>query len=215
MLDSIPYSYRVALLVAVMSLIAAIDWRRNRQNATKWKEYAFVIVAGVVGAAFGFFNDLVTSSISPEYFVLGKGLPGGEGLTLRAGFLGMKAGFSAGAIAGAICLYAATRRSSNPPLAFRNILSFLWRPVVLAIIAASALALAFRQHDPFDFFAQLDCAVDSEQIRRFLLVWWIHAGLYLGLLVALVWIIADIVRLRKRQFFDERGQIDHNQGAAR
>lgn len=199
MLDIIPYWYRVAFLLAVMSLVASVDWRRNRQNATKWKEYAFVIVAGVVGMAFGFFNDLLTSSLSPEYFVLGKGLPGGEGLTLRAGFLGMKAGFSAGAIAGAICLYAATRKSSCPPLAYHKLLGFLWRPIVLAVITAFVLVLGFRQHDPFDFSGQLDCVIKSEQIHRFLLVWWIHVGLYLGLLLGIIWIIRDIVRLGRRQ----------------
>jgi hypothetical protein len=36
-------------------------------------------------------------------------------------------------------------------------------------------------------------------MARFLTVWWIHAGLYLGLLVSVVWIIVESVRLRKRQ----------------
>ena len=41
--------------------------------------------------------------------------------------------------------------------------------------------------------------VSSQQIARFLIVWWIHVGLYLGLLVSVVWIIVDSARLRKRQ----------------
>jgi uncharacterized membrane protein YfcA len=73
MYDIVPYWFRVALLLFLMSVVAAIDWGRNRQGATRWKEYGFVIVSGVVGALFGLLNDLITSSISPEYFLFGKG----------------------------------------------------------------------------------------------------------------------------------------------
>ena len=199
MIETIPYWCRIVLLLLLMSLVAAIDWLWNRQKATKWNEYGFVIVSGVIGTLFGFLNDLITSSISPEYFIFGKGLDPGEGLTLRAGILGMKAGFSAGAIAGAICLYLSTRDCSCPPLAYRRLLGFLWRPVTLAVTTAFILALFFRQLDPLDLSAQLEGILDSQQIERFLTVWWIHSGLYLGLLASVVWIIVDIARLRKRQ----------------
>lgn len=202
MLETIPYWCRIALLVLLMSVIAAIDWQRNRQNATKWKEYGFIIVSGIVGTTFGLFNDLITSSISPEYFIFGKGLASGDRLPLRAGVLGMKAGFSAGAIAGAICLYAGTRACSCPPLNCRRLLPFLRRPVILAIVTAFVLALSFRRYDPFVFSVELDGILDRQQIRRFLLVWWIHVGLYAGLLVSVVWIVVDVSRLRRRHMPD-------------
>jgi hypothetical protein len=157
------------------------------------------VVAGVIGTLIGLFNDLITSSISPEYFIFGKGLDPGAGLTLRAGILGMKAGFSAGALAGAIVLYASTRDCPYPPLAYRRLLGFLWRPVALAATTALVMALFFHRLDPFGFSAQLEGILRSRQIQRFLAVWWTHSGLYLGLLVSIVWIIVDIARLRKRQ----------------
>jgi hypothetical protein len=198
MIETVPYWYRIALLLLLMSLVAAIDWLRNRQNATKWKEYGFVVVSGIVGTLFGLLNDLITSSISPEYFIFGKGLDPGDGLTLRASILGMEAGFSAGAIAGAICLYVSTRKSRHPPLGYRRLLGFLWRPVALTATTAIILAIIFRHLDPFGFSAELEGLVDSQQIHRFLTVWWIHSGLYFGLLVSVVWIIKDIGKLRKR-----------------
>ncbi len=197
MIEIVPYWCRVALLLLLMSVVAAIDWLRNRQKATKWKEYGFVIVSGIVGTAFGLLNDMITSSISPEYFVFGKGLDPGDGSTLRAIFLGMQAGFSAGAIAGAICLYASTRNNGRPPLAYRRLLGFLWRPVALA--PATAIVLVFCQLDPFGFSIQLDGILNSQQMERFLAVWRIHAGVYFGLLVSVVWIIVDIIRIRKRK----------------
>lgn len=199
MLESIPYWCRVAVLFVAMSLVAGMDWHRHRQKAAKWKEYGFVVLAGIVGMVFGFFNDLITSSISSEYFLFGKGLAVGDALVLRAGVLGMKAGFSAGAIAGAICLYASTRHCSWPPLPYRRLLGFLWRPIALAALTAMVLAFCFRDHDPLDFSAQLDGIVDSRHMRPFLLIWWIHVGLYLGLLMSVGWILVDVARLRKRR----------------
>ena len=110
----------------------------------------------------------------------------------------MKAGFSAGAIAGAVCLYANTRNRRRPPLAYRRLLGFLWRPVAAAWATSSILALGFHTMDPLDFAAQLVGVLDSQETQRFITVWWIHTGIYLGLIASIVWIILDIVRLRKR-----------------
>lgn len=198
MIQTVPYWFRIALLLLVLSLVAAIDWLWNRQKATKWKEYGFVVVSGIIGTVFGFLNDLITSSISPEYFIFGKGLDPGDGLILRAGVLGMEAGFSAGAIAGAICLYASTRNNGRPPLAYRRLLGFLWRPVALAPATALVLVFSCRHLDPAGFSILLDETLDSQQMERFLTVWWIHSGLYLGLLVSVAWIVNDIGRLRKK-----------------
>ena len=198
MVETIPYWCRISLLLVLMSLFAASDWFRAGQKATKWKEYGFVVLSGMLGALVGLLNDLVTSSISPEYFVLGKGLDPGAGLALRAGLLGMKAGFSAGAIAAAVCLYVGTAGRTLPPLVYRGLFGMLWRPVASAATGAAILVIAFRQFDPFGFSSLLDDTLDGEQIARFLTVWWVHSGLYLGLLVSIVWIIVDIAQLRNR-----------------
>jgi len=64
MIEAIPYWCRILLLFLLMSLVAAIDWLRNRQKPTKWKEYGFVIVSGAIGTLFGFFNDLKPEAAS-------------------------------------------------------------------------------------------------------------------------------------------------------
>ena len=61
-----------------------------------------------------------------------------------------------------------------------------------------SMALFFRQHDPLNFSGELVQVLNSEQIRRFLTVWWIHLGLYLSFLVSVPWMVVDITRLRKR-----------------
>ncbi|MFZ5830079.1 MAG: hypothetical protein ACOY3P_08325 [Planctomycetota bacterium] len=198
MLNSIPFWARVAFLMLAMAGIAAVDWRRNGRRTKKWKEYGFVLLAGVLGAAFGFANDLITSSLSPDYFVFGKGIAEGPWFTLRASTVGIEAGFSAGAIAGAVCLFAGVGGRRLPPLGYPKLLGMLWRPVALAMIAAVVSAFCFRQYDPMNLAKQLQRFLDSDQMQRFLLVWWIHAGLYFGLLAGVVWIVVDVLRLRRR-----------------
>ncbi|MHC4648133.1 MAG: hypothetical protein ACYTBJ_21950, partial [Planctomycetota bacterium] len=76
----IPYLYRVFALLLLMSLSAAHDYWRNRGASRKWREYTFVVAGGLLAGLIGLLNDLITSSISPEYFCLGKGLAAGDGL---------------------------------------------------------------------------------------------------------------------------------------
>ncbi len=185
------------MLISLIAFIVAIDRHRHGAEATKPKEYGFVILTGIVGSLFGLFNDLFTSSISPDYFIFGKGLAPGNGFTMRVAILAVEAGFSAGAIAGAICLYASTRKGALA-IPFQKLVKLLWKPVVLAVATAFTLAFFFRQLDPLNFSEELAEVLDAQQIRRFLMVWWIHLGLYLSLLVSVPWMVVDITRLRRR-----------------
>ncbi|MHC4623798.1 MAG: hypothetical protein ACYS4W_07835 [Planctomycetota bacterium] len=48
----IPYMYRVLALVMLMSAVAAYDYYRNGLKSTKWREYSFIIGAGLIGPWF-------------------------------------------------------------------------------------------------------------------------------------------------------------------
>lgn len=193
MVDSIPYWARVAALVALMVAVAGAEVVIRGRNATRWKEYGFVLGAGLAAGLFGLANDLVTSSISPDYFVLAKGLPV-DSLPQSAGLLGFQAGFSAGAIAAAFCVYIATRSSRRPAFSLGRLAFLAWRPFALAVALAVLLPLLFSRFDPLDFEAMLAPILTPPQIGRFIRVWWIHGGLYLGLLTGVLWITIDIKR---------------------
>ena len=64
---------------------------------------------------------------------------------------------------------------------------------------AALVALLFHRCAPFTFLAELKGILTPQQIHRFMIVWCMHAGLYSGLLMAVVWIVVDIVRLRRKQ----------------
>jgi hypothetical protein len=185
MFDRFPFSYRVALLLGLMTVAAAVDyWRRGRE-ATRYREYSFIWIAGMLGGLVGFANDCVTSSMSPDYFTVGKGLEAGNGLRWRAGVYGCEAGFSAGAIGGAVCLFVRGRNSRFSTEQMRRWLRTLWMPVAGAIFLGLVLPIVAGGLDPLGLSARLGSLLNTDQIGRFRRVWWIHMGLYAGLIIGL------------------------------
>jgi hypothetical protein len=191
------FSYRVVLLLGLMLVVSLVDFYRNGAQAVKFREYGFVIITGLIGATVGFVNDLITSSISPEYFIFGKGLEEGPDLRMQAGLFGLRVGFSAGVIGGAVCLYASRRKSGCPPAKFSHLLRLLWMPVAGAILCGIALPLAFSKFDPARFSSQLPGLLDTGGISRFLQVWWTHVGLYTGMVIGLTAMIRRSIKDRK------------------
>lgn len=189
MFSQISFSARLILLIGLMATVSLIDWRRNGAAAAKFREYGFILLTGVLGGAVGFCNDLLTSSISPDYFVLGKGLENGPNLRWEAGLLGAQAGFSAGVIGGAVCLFATYGKSPANRFAFLKLAGLLWLPVSAAIVGGLIAALCFSTFDPAHFSSQLSSLLDPLRIADFRHVWWIHTGLYAGLVLGLVALI--------------------------
>ena len=180
-----------------MLAVSLVDLYRNGARAVKFREYGFVLIAGVVGAIVGFANDLITSSISPQYFTLGKGLEDGPDLQIRAGLFGLQVGFSAGVIGGAVSLYAGRRKSAHSPEPFSRLLQLLWMPVAGAVLGGILLPSGLSRFDPARFSAQLDALLSAGEISRFRQVWWIHVGLYAGMVVGLAVMIRRAIGERK------------------
>lgn len=197
MYNHFPFWYRVVLLLGLMLVVALLDFYRQGAQATKFREYGFLVITGVIGGVFGLINDLITSSISPDYFIFGKGLDVGPNLRVRAGLLGLQVGFSAGVIGGAICLYVCRRKSIYPPITCSRLLRILWMPITSAVICGIALPLAFSQFDPAHFSTELSSLLDGGKLNRFRQVWWTHVGLYVGMTIGLVAMILRATKERK------------------
>jgi len=197
MLARFPFWSRAAFLAALMLLGAVLDLRRHGRAATRYKEYAFIWLTGLMGCLAGGTADMITSSISPAYFTLGKGLLDGEGFKLRVALFGLQEGLSAGVIAGAVCMYAGRRKSKFAPLGFGPMLGLLWIPMTGAFAGALLLPLAAGASDPAALALKMDGALWAAQIVPFVRVWWIHTGLYGGLLAGLLCMIGLVVRRRK------------------
>ncbi|MCP4374711.1 MAG: hypothetical protein GY794_00810 [bacterium] len=193
-MPDIPFWVRFAALIAFLASVAGIDLWYRRQRATRWKEYLFILATGCAGAVFGAMTDMVTSSISPEYFIFGKGLPA-EGIRWSAMTLGLQAGFSAGAIAGALCLFIGVRKLNDSRISLPTVAMFAWRPFVLAVIFAAVFPFAFVWFDPLGLVESFTKPLGAESAEKFLTVWHIHLGVYLGLTVGAGWMIVKIRRI--------------------
>lgn len=190
----IPFRYRVVGLIVLMAVVAGIERLRKGRQAARWKEYGFALLCGCMGAAVGAMNDAITSSISPEYFTLGKGLSE-ERLHWNAVYLGMSAGFSAGVIGGALTLVALGR--NRPP--FKKLLPLLAIPVLAALAAGTVAWICAPGWDPVHLAASLDGVISPSQLKDFRQVWWIHTALYTGLALGLAAMILAGRRLARAQ----------------
>jgi hypothetical protein len=192
-MPDVSFWMRAAALVALMGCVAAVDLWCRRDRARRWKEYLFILATGCAGAVFGAMTDLITSSISPEYFIFGKELPE-EGLCANAMLLGLQAGFSAGIIAGALCLFVGMRKRTAA-IKMPKVMLLAWRPLLLAIVLGALAPFVFSWFDPFGFVEHLTRPLGLETAERFLRVWHIHLGVYLGLGLGLMWMIAKLLKL--------------------
>jgi hypothetical protein len=153
-----------------------------------------------VGAVLGGINDYcITCRLSPEYFRLGKGIPGGDGFPLRVLILGLLAGVGPGAMTASVYLFVNSRNKDVPRLPWMRL--SLWLGIPMAVAAGLALTLPFflATWDPLGFRSVLHRLLDEDQIRRFLFVWWIHLSLYVGALLGLAGGAVAIHRTRRRR----------------
>lgn len=180
-MNSIPYWCRVAALLALAAVLIFHDMRKG--SSTRLWEYGCLFLVGTVGAVYGAANDAITVWMSPDYFVLGKGLDAGESLTSNAIRLGSQAGFSAAVIACAIWLFAL--RHTPAPRRCRLLAATAWLPFATAVAFSLGGAVFLRRLDPLRFSLRLAGIITPDRVMAFLTVWWVHAGAYLGLCAGL------------------------------
>lgn len=184
------FIWRLLCLTVLLTLIAWWDYRRLGPTARRWQEYLFLYSAGACAALLGALNDLYTVSVSPDYFISGKGLEAGDGLMLRAMGLGAQAGFVAGVVI-AGCLLLRFRRET-------------WRTLVqfIAWISGGAIGIAWlsqlilpRFLSSLDYVSQMPWS--DQQKEDFIFVWSIHIGLYIGALLMLLVIVIGVKSQRQ------------------
>ena len=197
-MPDIPFWIRVVALVVLMAVVAGVDLRFRRGRSKRWREYLFILIAGCLGGVFGLLTDMATSSISPEYFICAKGLPA-DGITAHAMLLGLQAGFSAGVIAGAICMFVGVRKNDSAQISPPGCLVLLWRPVLLALLLAAAAPFALGWFDPLGLEELFGGPLGPDKIANLLAVWRIHLGVYLGLGVGMVWVIVKMRRISAKR----------------
>lgn len=140
-INGVPFWTRALVVLTALACVGAVELALCRGRAQRWKEYAAWLTFAALGALFGAANDLITSGLSPSYFELGKGLPGGSELRWAAIGLGARAGTAAGLLIGGILLMANNPGNSGPPLTYRRLATVALVPFLTAALGAPLLAL--------------------------------------------------------------------------
>lgn len=198
---------RIALGAAVFAGLALWELRRRGRQARRWREYLFLLTAVAGAMAYGTLNDQLTVTISWEYFLYGKELvnvlggdaPPAEGpLRWEAAKIGMKATWTAGLLLGAAMLTANSIPKKIPPLPLRQLYGLLAAALLPTVCLAALGGLAGRLGwlTALGGFREM-AAAELWRPTRFMCVWGIHLGGYVGGLVGAVTATVRIVRRRR------------------
>jgi hypothetical protein len=189
---------RLGVLLVVLGAILAWDYRRHGAKGTRWREYLFLVAVGLLGAGIGVAHDLVTSSISEDYFVIGKGMNKGVGFRSSVIELGAHAGFLAAVVGAGIYLLANGRRDGTSPLSLGRLARLVWKPLACALLGAAVLG-GLATAVPPDGALRLEFVrgLSMPERARFVRVWGIHIGVYGGLLLGMVWGVLSIRSCRR------------------
>lgn len=180
------FGSRCAFLLTFAVLIAAIDLALHGRRATRWREYSLLLLAAIVGALCGMVVDSVTSVVSPEYFVDGKGIAAGDGFRWRAVALGAQAGAGCGALLGGALMIAAGRDFSLHRSARKRVASACLETALWALGGGvAALPTATISRISLSWIRESAASRDDE-VLRMSAVWLCHLGVYAGALVGLV-----------------------------
>jgi len=199
---------RIAIGAAIFFILAVIDLKKNGARATRWREYLFLLACVAFALVYGIVNDLITSTISWEYFSFGKGLwpdvlpdlpPNPLRLHIAACVVGIKATWTVGLIIGAALLLANNPRKNRPQLPITTLAKML--PMIAVITVAFAMILGLAGYSGLiakfsDDFAQM-LRHDEMRPRRFIAVFGIHLGGYMGGLIGIITSVFIVLHQRK------------------
>jgi len=180
---------RIGIGAMIFLALALTDLRRHGPRATRWREYLFLLAVVVVAMAYGAVNDLITSRISWEYFYYFKDLmktlgattpPDPTALTWGAAKIGVAASWSAGLIVAVAMLLA-------------NILLCC---LACALVLGEAGYMGWLAKTSSDFRELV--LHDEFRPYRFMAVYGIHLGAYVGGAIGMGWAVWTIRRSRRR-----------------
>jgi hypothetical protein len=202
---------RIIVGVAIFTALGIADLAKHGRNATRWREYGVLAIAAAAAIGYGIVNDLITSSISWEYFFYGKELkqtlgpaipPDMAHLHWQAVLVGVKATWSAGLIFGVALLLANNLWRGSRLRRLRN--RQLVHLIPMILLTAATLGVVFGILGYFGRLTFLsDDFKDMWQMnyyrpRRFMCTWGIHLGGYLGGFAGTIIAIAAVFLRRRR-----------------
>ena len=175
------FGLRLGILLVVLCLSAGFERWQKGAGASRWREYLFLLLGGLVGSGLGAGVDQVSSQIGPEYFVFAKGIAPGATFALKVTLLGLQAGFVGGLVAAGIALWLNGLRAEPWSLTRLG-----W---VVPWSLAGALVLAWPGAwlgTQLSVASELEDILKPDRLRALRAAWGLHLGVYAGALVGLL-----------------------------
>ncbi len=176
-------SERILAVLILLTVVALIDWLVKREKATRWREYSFLVLGGLVGAVFGVLIDQMTYRISPDYFLYAKNLSVHD-FDWNVIKLGAQAGMTAGVITVGVLMIGNTVFRKEPVLPLRGLIRYVGISMIASLGAALMLGLVFAFALPDSVVGSYNEVITPDKMLRFKAVVGAHYGLYLGGIVA-------------------------------
>lgn len=188
---TVPFYWRLLFLLTLMTIAASAEFFTQRKTL-RAREYAVIAFFGVIMALYGACNDMLTGALSPDYFILGKGVEDDAYRWINSVGVGGTAGISGGFIIGAILVF--MRSCLKRDVSLGTIMRRCWVPVAGGIVASGVFALALGHLDLFGFEQFSPILPDSRRIDSMVLVWWEHLGVYFGTTAGTIYLMVWIYR---------------------
>jgi fermentation-respiration switch protein FrsA (DUF1100 family) len=167
---------------------------------TRAKEYVFLLYAMLVAATYAIAHDHVTATISPEYFLCGKGLAQVERpFRWAVTLLAVRASLAVGLLSGAALLLANNPRPTGhpQPLPYRSLVRLSLIPLAAAGLCAAVSGIV-NARAQIGTQNALALGVVAYRVRGFVIVWAIHVGSYVGAVLGIVASAVLVVTQRRR-----------------
>jgi hypothetical protein len=187
----IPYSWRVGWLLFFMLVVAHYDWRVHGAKAKRWREYLFILSAGVIGILFIAAVDAVGATISHDYYIYMRDIPDDAPFRYSVLIKSIKSGLPAGLVVGCVYMAANNPRPTLDGLPYRRLYVLSLLPMVCAVLVSPFAAMAGVVLDPLHigpFLVKVnELGKDPDKIQHLLSIWGASIGLYAGGIAGTIW----------------------------
>lgn len=193
------FPYRLLFGILFFLALGTIDWRRHPDDPRRAKEYLFLLLAAVMAMAYGVIHDHITATISEPYFLHAKGLIESEHpYRLAVTLLAIQASYWVGLLAGAGLLLANNPSAVRPRLPYPELARLCALPLACAA-GAAAIGGALFAVDAFGLGPSIEFMSGPAGRTRFLIVWGIHFGSYIGGALGAVTSVGIVIWRRRRR----------------
>tara|TARA_R110000868_G_scaffold117600_10_gene312330 strand:+ start:1459 stop:2046 length:588 start_codon:yes stop_codon:yes gene_type:complete len=142
----LPLKYRLPFGLFIFLWLAIVDYKKYGWKSERLHEYGFLIYCVFLAVIYGIANDVITSSLSAEYYTFGKEIDSGEGFNMRVAWLAIKGSYWVGLILGVILLVANNPYKSYPRVPLPKLWKYPLIPIGFTIIFSLTIYLNIHNH---------------------------------------------------------------------